>query len=148
MAEFLIRPPEQPVVIAQQNGGDVDRARKVISGNLVFGASVWQLAAVSRGRNQGHTAVALANRVNELLHGGGLLARGHVIERGVEAIQKLHKLYSDSVPAQRERIASQLANRLDINFGVPEVEAANRALLDAEPMTERERGYRRLFLTH
>ncbi len=148
IAEFLIRPPEQPVVLAQQNGGDADRARKIISSNLVFGASVWQLAAVSGGRNQGHAAVALANRVDELLHGAGLLARGHVIDRGDEATRLLHKLYRDSTPEQRERIASQLANRIDVNFGLSEVVVANRVLLDARPMSERERGYRQLFLAH
>ncbi len=148
LAEFLIRPPEQPVMLAQQNGGDADRARKIISSNLVFGASVWQLAAVSGGRNQGHAAVALANRVDELLHGSGLLARGHVIDRADEAPRLLQKLFRDSTPPQRERIASQLANRIDVNFGLPEVDAANRALLDARPMSERERGYRQLFLAH
>jgi hypothetical protein len=111
LAEFLIRPPEQPVVIAQQPGGDADRARRVISSSLVFGASVWQLAAVSGGRNHGHAAVALANRVDGLLHGAGLLARAGAVERGDEAPRLLQKLYRDSEPAQRERIASQLANR-------------------------------------
>jgi hypothetical protein len=114
----------------------------------VFGASVWQLAAVSGGRNHGHAAVALANRVDGLLRGAGLLARARVAERGNEAPRLLQTLHRDSGPAQREGIASQLANRLDINFGLPEVDAANRALLDARPMTERERGYRRLFLAH
>ena len=148
VAKLLQREPALRVAINSSNHGDRDVARFKITQHLYFGGSVWQFAprSVSGGLNQGHAGVALAIRVNDLLHEKGLLANDLSVSDASQARALLRSLWQRGTPQQQESWARQLSNRIGINFGLPEVARFNALALSQRPMSYREREYRRLFL--
>jgi hypothetical protein len=90
------------VAIDPINRGDRDLARFKITQHLYHGTSVWQYAphAVSGGLNQGHTAVALAIRVNEVLHETTTLHGGQSVSDLAQARSLLNRLWAGATPQQ------------------------------------------------
>jgi hypothetical protein len=148
LAKLLQREPEVRAAVDPNNRGGRDLARFKITQHLYLGTSVWQFAPrpVSGGLNQGHDAVALAIRVNDLLHQTGKLPKEQTIDGHVQARTLLGQLWQRATPHERSSWAQQLHNRLNVNFGLPEVARLNARALAQRPMSYREREYRRLLL--
>jgi hypothetical protein len=145
----LLWPETAPrVALETRNHGNTALARQRVTGQLMFGTSVWQMApqAVSGGRNHGHLALDLAIRTNALLHAEGGLPPDRWLASGAEASQRLRALWRDGTSEQRAAWARALSNPLSINFGLAELASANAQLMrgrDANPAFEK---HRKLFL--
>jgi hypothetical protein len=121
-------PEERPATqIDSLNHGDPQRARRVSTSHMVFGASPWQLARVSGGRNQGNPAIDLAIRVNAVLRHHGVLGSSAWVSSSAQAHRLLQTLWQRLDGAQRESVALRLANPLGLNFGIVALKHANGA---------------------
>jgi hypothetical protein len=148
VAQLLWPETAHPVKLEPHNHGNTALARQRVTAQLMFGASVWQMAprSVSGDRNHGHFALDLAIRTNRLLHAAGALPPDVWLESSVDATRRLHSLWRGGAGEQREAWARQLANPLSINFGLAELAAANAEGLrnrNANPSFEK---HRKLFL--
>jgi hypothetical protein len=145
----LLWPESAPkVALEPRNHGHPALARQRVTAQLMFGASVWQMApqSVSGGKNHGHHALDLALRTNQLLHAEGALPAQQSLRSTVEATQRLRALWRESTAGQRAAWARQLANPLGINFGLVELEAANAALVRSRDPSPQFEKHRKLFL--
>jgi hypothetical protein len=130
----LIPTEAMPANLDARNHGDPQRARRIATTHMVFGASPWQLARVSGGRNNGNWALALAVEVNAVLRQHGLLGRAEWVLSTRQAQAKLHSLWNALAPSTRIEIAKRLANPLSLNFGLAELDRANQALIAAKAL--------------
>ena len=142
----LVGADSKPPPINSANDGYVDRARLNYTRHLFFGASVWQLAVDSGGLNHGHDAISLANRVNEVLHQSKALPMEQTVNGFEQACALLQTVWQKSSPAEKEEIVAKLANRIDVNFGIAEIDQANHAL--NPELTPKQTTYRGLFLKY
>jgi hypothetical protein len=148
VAQLLWPEPSHKVALEPRNHGSPALARQRVSSQLMFGASVWQMApqAVSGGKNHGHLALDLALRTNAVLHAAGALPPDRWLESSIDATRRLHTLWRSGTGEQRTVWAQQLVNPLSINFGLAELAEANAEALrnrDAAPSFEK---HRKLFL--
>jgi hypothetical protein len=149
-ADFLaaaLFPEQHPAAkIDSRNHGDVQRARRVSTTHMVFGASPWQLAIVSGGRNQGNPAIDLAIKVNAVLRQHGLLDSSHWVRSSTQAHGLLLALWRRLDPPQRQSVALRLANPMGLNFGIDALKHANGQPPPAGPDAEtRRKAYRSFF---
>lgn len=134
------------VEVQTKNGGDRARARLITTQKLAFGTPVWDLVPSAQGKNFGHPALDLANRVHLLLRENGKLSKGEFVRTYQEAQDRLGSLWASGTPTQRQGWALRLTNRLNINFGLPDVESLNAGRFSITPMTHKESTYRQSFL--
>jgi hypothetical protein len=127
------------------NQGSEQTARYNITHKLVSGTPVWQLLPHTGGKNHGHPVIDLALRVNALLRSQKRLPSDAYVTSLADASSRLRALWDFLRPAERERLAPQLVNRLNLNFGLPEVAGLNQAAFEQLPMTGKDRTYRALF---
>lgn len=108
------------------------------------GTSVWDLSRVAEGRNHGHPALDLANRVNHELKALGALGPDEFVGSTEGAAEALGDALAGADPATRERVADALANPLGLNFGLPDIDRRNQVLErggDGLPAAAHFRGY-------
>jgi hypothetical protein len=63
-----------------------------------------------------------------------------------QACALLRTVWQKSSPAEKEEIVAKLANRIDVNFGIAEIDQANHAL--NPELTPKQTTYRGLFLKY
>ena len=109
--------------------------------------SVWDLSAVSAGRNHGHPALEVANSVNAALRDAGALPPGQSIESTEQAGQLLREVYAGADPATRREIVAAIENPIGLNFGLADVTDANRSLEAANGALPGAEAFRQRFLS-
>ena len=127
------------------NRGATDAARYNITQKLVSGTPVWHLLPHTGGKNHGHPVIDLALRVTGLLRSRQSLRSDGYATSLSQASGLLTALWGKLTPGEKAQLAPKLANRLNINFGLPEVAWLNAREFSRLPMTPKERGYRALF---
>lgn len=128
LAVALVPADATATELVARNLGDPQRARRISTSQMVFGASPWQLARVSGGRNHGNAAVALAVSVNAVLRQHGLLGGAEGVGSTGQARTRLQGLWAGLAAPKKTQLARQLANPLSLNFGLAELDRANRSL--------------------
>ena len=118
------------------NLGDKATANHSNTVQLVFGTSPWDLARTSKGLNNGTSAVAIANQWSSVVQGAGaryslllppdirtIVAVGP--RSNAEAAKAINAILAVASPSEAGSITKALANRYDIDLGVPAVKFSN-----------------------
>lgn len=109
--------------------------------------SVWDLSAVSDGRNHGHPALEVANSVNAVLREAGALPPGQSVGSTERAGQLLRAVYAGADPSARQEIVAAIENPIGLNFGLADVADANRGLEAANGALPGAEAFRQRFLS-
>lgn len=119
------------------NNGVPEIANLNYTNQLIFGTSPWDLAATSDGLNNGNPSVAVANDWRGAIQSYGMRylqqlpddARRTVLLGGPRSMSEagaaVNAILAVASPDDATAIASRLANRYDLDFGVPLVKAFN-----------------------